>query len=79
MLLRAARIVHIETPDDPTYEALLEKTLGNDPQNESANFLYEDLLSRTERWDALEEHHMLSHHAVTHGRPTASQIRDGSL
>ena len=45
MLLRAARIVHLETPDDALYEELLRQVLSNDPQNESANFLYESLLS----------------------------------
>jgi tetratricopeptide (TPR) repeat protein len=58
MLLRAARIVHLETPDDALYEKLLREVLANDPQNESANFLYESLLSRNERWDDLEKHHL---------------------
>ena len=57
MLLRAARIVHLETPDDILYEKLLKQVLQNDPQNESANFLYESLLSRQERWEELEKHH----------------------
>ena len=56
MLLRAARIVHLETPDDALYEKLLKQVLQNDPQNESANFLYESLLSRQERWEELEKH-----------------------
>jgi golgin subfamily B member 1 len=58
MLLRAARIVHLETPDDALYEKLLKQVLVLDPQNEAANYLYEMLLSRGERWDDLERHHM---------------------
>ena len=58
MLLRAARIVHLETPDDALYEKLLMQVLVLDPQNESANFLYEMQLSRSERWDDLEQHHI---------------------
>ena len=57
MLLRAARIVHFEAPDDSTYEGLLKQVLVNDPHSEAANFLYEQLLSRQERWEELEKHH----------------------
>lgn len=57
MLLRAARIVGMEQPDDDTYEKLLERVLAFDAQNESANFLYEQLLAAQERWAELEKHH----------------------
>ena len=57
MLLRAARIVRLEDPDNELYEKLLKQSLANDPQNDSANFLYEALLSGRETWDELEEHH----------------------
>ncbi len=57
MLLRAARIVHLETPGHEDYEALLRKVLENEPQNEHGNFLLESLLAAQQRWDELEMHH----------------------
>ena len=38
-------------------EALLTEVLENEPQNRSANFLLEMLLSEAERWDDLQRHH----------------------
>ncbi len=57
MLLRAARIVHHETPDDAIYEQLLRDAIENNPHGAPANDLLEKLLSTSERWDDLEEHH----------------------
>ena len=57
MLLRAARILHLEAPDDERYEGLLKRALENDAQNENGNFLYEQLLGATERWEELDSHH----------------------
>ena len=56
MLLRAARIVRIESSSDSDFEELLVKVLKNDPNEENANYLYEQLLSKGERWDELEDH-----------------------
>ena len=57
MLLRAARIVFHETPDDEMYENLLNESLELNPEGKAANYLYEKLLSAAERWDELEKHH----------------------
>jgi tetratricopeptide (TPR) repeat protein len=57
MLLRAARIVFHETPEDERYEELLKMSLVNNPQAKATNYLYEKLLSTAERWKELEEHH----------------------
>ncbi|HYU15896.1 MAG TPA: tetratricopeptide repeat protein, partial [Candidatus Acidoferrum sp.] len=79
MLLRAARIVHLETPDDALYETLLKQVLTNDPQNESANFLYESLLSRKDRWDELEKHHLNRAFAVAEDSGRAALYRQFAL
>jgi len=57
MLLKAARIVRFEAPEDPRLEELLKRTLAKDIDEPSANFIYETLLSTTNRWDELEAHH----------------------
>ncbi|HZJ63185.1 MAG TPA: hypothetical protein VFD36_06635, partial [Kofleriaceae bacterium] len=57
MLVRAARILRIEAPEDTRLEELLKRILGKDIDEPSANFLYETLLSTTNRWDELEAHH----------------------
>ncbi|MCG8418317.1 MAG: tetratricopeptide repeat protein [Proteobacteria bacterium] len=67
MLLRAARIVRLETAGEEAlghYEMLLKRVLENDPQNESGNFLYESLLGSQKRWDELENHHAGRAHAA---------------
>ena len=67
MLLRAARIVRLETSGDEAlgqYELLLKRVLQNDPQNESGNFLYESLLGSQKRWEELEKHHAGRAYAV---------------
>jgi len=79
MLLRAARIVHLETPDDALYEKLLKQVLTNDPQNEAANFLYESLLSRADRWDDLEQHHMSRAVAIADDSGRAALYRQFAL
>ncbi|HKE19803.1 MAG TPA: tetratricopeptide repeat protein, partial [Kofleriaceae bacterium] len=79
MLLRAARIVHLETPEDALYEKLLRQVLVNDPQNEPANFLYESLLSRTARWDDLEKHHLDRAIAVAEDSARAGLYRQFAL
>lgn len=56
-LLRAARILRIEAPEDPRLEEVLGKILAKDIEEPSANFIYETLLSTTQRWDELEAHH----------------------
>jgi golgin subfamily B member 1 len=55
--LRAARILHVEMQDDPAYEQMLRRVLTFDPQNESANYLYEALLAKQQRMDELAAHH----------------------
>ena len=50
MLLRAARIQHMEAPEDDRYEELLRRVLANDAQSESGNFLYEALLASHRCW-----------------------------
>src|SRR5574338_762073 len=58
MLLRAARIVKIEAPDDPRLEELLKRIFVKDLDEPSANFMYETLLATDNRWDDLEKHQM---------------------
>ncbi|NVB84939.1 MAG: tetratricopeptide repeat protein [Kofleriaceae bacterium] len=57
MLLRAARIVRIESPDDPRLEELLKRIFAKDLDEPSANFMFEMLLAGTNRWEDLEKHH----------------------
>ena len=45
MLLRAARIVRIEAPEDPRLEELLKRIFAKDIDEPSANFIYETLLA----------------------------------
>src|SRR3954463_9485783 len=56
-LVRAARILRIEAPEDPRLEEVLKKILDKDIEEPSANFIYETLLASTQRWDELEAHH----------------------
>ncbi|TMQ23071.1 MAG: hypothetical protein E6J91_00590 [Deltaproteobacteria bacterium] len=57
MLVRAARILRIEAPEDERLEQLLVRILTKDIDEPSTNFLYETLLAGTNRWDELEAHH----------------------
>ncbi len=57
MLLRAARILRLEKPDDPRFEQLLERVFEKDLDEPSANAMYEALLGGQQRWDDLERHH----------------------
>jgi tetratricopeptide (TPR) repeat protein len=58
MLLRAARIVKIEAPEDPRLEELLKRIFVKDIDEPSANFMFETLLAAAQRWDDLERHQM---------------------
>ena len=58
MLVRAARIVRIESPDDPRLEMLLKRIFAKDIDEPSANFMYETLLAAGSRWDELEAHQL---------------------
>ncbi|HVV88622.1 MAG TPA: hypothetical protein VHE35_36510, partial [Kofleriaceae bacterium] len=57
MLLRAARILRIEAPDDPRYEATLKRIFEYDLDEPSANAMYEALLAAGQRWDEIAAHH----------------------
>ncbi|HWO19719.1 MAG TPA: tetratricopeptide repeat protein [Kofleriaceae bacterium] len=57
MLLRAARILRIEAPEDPRLEETVKQVLVRDIDEPSANFMYETLLAAANRWDELEAHH----------------------
>jgi tetratricopeptide (TPR) repeat protein len=57
MLVRAARILRIEAPDDERLEETVKRILALDINEPSANFMYETLLAKGERWDELEAHH----------------------
>jgi golgin subfamily B member 1 len=69
MLLRAARIVRMEAPEDPRLEEILKRVLAKDIEEPSANFMYETLLSAANRWDELEAHHRSrAERAPDHGK-----------
>ncbi|HWU88034.1 MAG TPA: hypothetical protein VN253_12195, partial [Kofleriaceae bacterium] len=69
MLVRAARIMRIEAPEDPRLEELVKRILAKDIEEPSANFLYETLLSAANRWDELEAHHRRrAERAPDHGK-----------
>ena len=57
MLLRAARILRLEAPEDPRLEELLKRLFDKDLDEPSANVMYEALLATAQRWDDLERHH----------------------
>ncbi|MDB4956997.1 MAG: Tetratricopeptide 2 repeat protein, partial [Myxococcales bacterium] len=57
MLVRAARIVRIEAPDDPRLEELIKRIFVKDLEQPSANFMYETLIASASRWEELEKHH----------------------
>jgi tetratricopeptide (TPR) repeat protein len=57
MLLRAARIMRIEAPEDPRYQQLLERIFEYDLDDPSANAMYESLLAAGQRWDEIAAHH----------------------
>jgi tetratricopeptide (TPR) repeat protein len=69
MLLRAARILKIEAPEDPRLEEVLKQVLVRDIDEPSANFMYETLLAAANRWDDLEAHHRRrAERAPDHGK-----------
>src|SRR5262245_5318449 len=57
MLVRAARILRIEAPEDARLEPLLRRILAKDIEEPSTNFRFETLLAAGNRWDELEAHH----------------------
>jgi tetratricopeptide (TPR) repeat protein len=57
MLVRAARILRLEAPEDVRLEEVLKRVLAKDIDEPTTNFFYETLLSGTNRWDELEAHH----------------------
>src|SRR6185503_16458788 len=57
MLLRAARILRLESPDDPRLEELLRRLFDKDLDEPSANVMFEALLAHQQRWDDLEKHY----------------------
>ncbi len=79
MCLRAARILHIEMPDDPSYEQMLRRVLSYEPQNENANFLLEALLAKAKRWEDLVEHHEKRAYAVADDGDRAGLYRKFAL
>ncbi|HET9623559.1 MAG TPA: hypothetical protein VFP84_19440, partial [Kofleriaceae bacterium] len=57
MLVRAARILRLESPEDTRLEEVLKRALAKDIDEPSSNFMYETILSGTNRWEELEAHH----------------------
>jgi tetratricopeptide (TPR) repeat protein len=57
MLVRAARILRMEAPEDERLEQVLKRVLAKDINEPSANFIYETVLAQATRWDELEAHH----------------------
>ena len=73
MLLRAARILRIESADDPRLEELLKRIFVLDIDEPSANFIYETLLQTGNRWDELEKHQLRrAERASDHGKKVES-------
>jgi golgin subfamily B member 1 len=69
MLVRAARILRIEAPEDPQLEVIAKRILAIDIDEPSANFIYETLLANAQRWDELEAHHkQRADRAPDHGK-----------
>ena len=57
VLLRVARILRFQAPNDKRYEAVLVRCIVADGKNESAAGQLESLLGGTARWDRLEKVH----------------------
>jgi len=53
VLFRAARILHLEAPNDSRLEQILTSVLGIEPQHEMANFLLEKVLAGQNRFDEI--------------------------
>ncbi|MCX5741926.1 MAG: hypothetical protein NT062_05430 [Proteobacteria bacterium] len=53
MLLRAARIQRLEKPDEPRLEELLKQIFAKDINEPSANYIYESVLQKAERFDEI--------------------------
>ena len=68
-LLRAARIVRLESADDPRLEELLKRIFVKNLDEPSANFIYETVLATHTRWDELERHQLRrAERASDHGQ-----------
>ena len=68
-LLRAARIVRLESADDPRLEELLKRIFVKDLDEPSANFIYETVLATHTRWEELERHQLRrAERASDHGQ-----------
>ncbi len=68
-LLRAARIVRLESADDPRLEELLKRIFVKDIDEPSANFIYETVLATNSRWEELERHQLRrAERASDHGQ-----------
>ena len=69
MLVRAARILRIEAPEDERLELLLKRVLAKDIDEPTANFIFETVLSNAQRWDEIEAHHKRrAERAPDHGK-----------
>src|SRR5262249_55728639 len=79
MCLRAARILNMEMPDDAEYEKMLVRVLANDPQNESANYLFEAMLAKKQRWEELHTHHEKRAYALAGEADRAALYRKFAL
>ncbi|MEO6776398.1 MAG: hypothetical protein ABI467_25870 [Kofleriaceae bacterium] len=73
MLLRAARVLRIESADDPRLEELLKRIFEIDIDEPSANFIFETVLQTGNRWDELETHQLRrAERASDHGMKVES-------
>ncbi|HEY3356303.1 MAG TPA: hypothetical protein VGQ83_23830, partial [Polyangia bacterium] len=75
LLLRVARILALEVPDDPAYEETLKRVLANDPQNVEANFLLEQHLALKQRMDEIADLHEKRAFAVADEHERAALYR----
>ncbi|MBK9030356.1 MAG: hypothetical protein IPL61_03295 [Myxococcales bacterium] len=75
MLLRAARILRLEAPDDPSFEATLRAILTKDIQEPSANVMLEAALVGAERLDEIEALHEARAQATPAGTERADRYR----
>jgi tetratricopeptide (TPR) repeat protein len=73
LCLRAARILRMEAPADPQYEAMLRLVLEFDPRDSSANDMLEALLLDGRRWDELASHHVERVRAVEEPQERAAR------
>ncbi len=79
MLLRAARILRLEAPDDARLEDLLRRLFEKDLDEPSANVMYEALLAGQQRWDELESHYERRAQVATEPAARADRYRAYAL